>query len=214
MKNKFSLIILWRMLRDAFIELGRNDPLRMAGATAFFTTFALPPILIIMTQILGLVYNPRKISGQLFKRLGDIIGTDSLEQIINTLIAFRRLAQNWFITIGGFIFLLFIATTLFKIIKGSLNQLWRIKPVKKRSLLMNLQSRLQSVFIILITGVLFVTTLLVEGAQAFLGRHINRFSPGVILYFNSGLNYLLSVVIRSPRVESCFCRRIAYKPLF
>ena len=39
---------------DALKELLKNDPLRMAGATAFFTTFALPPILVILIQSLGL----------------------------------------------------------------------------------------------------------------------------------------------------------------
>jgi membrane protein len=183
------------MLRDAFTELGKNDPLRMAGATAFFTTFALPPILIIIIQLLGLVFDGRMMAHQLFKRLGSIIGRDSMHQVITTLIAFRKLAQNWVITIGGSIFLVFIATTLFTIIKGSLNQVWRIKPVKKRSLLVRLRSRLQSVFVILITGVLFLTTLLVETAQAFLGRHIHQFSPGVVFFFTSGLNFMLSVGI-------------------
>ncbi len=38
----------WLLLRRAARELGANDPLRLGAATAFFTSFALPPILIIL----------------------------------------------------------------------------------------------------------------------------------------------------------------------
>ena len=43
-KETKQVIAEWAMLfRSAYSELVKNDPLRMAGATAFFTTFALPP---------------------------------------------------------------------------------------------------------------------------------------------------------------------------
>src|SRR4028118_1686647 len=109
--EKMSLSIVISLLRDSFKELIKNDPLRMAGATAFFTTFALPPILIIIIQLLGLVFNPEKISQQLFEELAKIIGPASVHQIISTLTAFHKLAYNWFVTVAGFIFLGFVATT-------------------------------------------------------------------------------------------------------
>src|SRR5579872_559382 len=107
---------------QSYKELVKNDPLRMAGATAFFTSFALPPILIILIQALGLLFNPRKISRQLFQDLSEIIGKESMLNIIQTLIGFRKIAQNWFIALFGFLFMLFVASTLFQIIKGSINQ--------------------------------------------------------------------------------------------
>ena len=127
-QNSVSVFIM--LARSAMKELSKNDPLRMAGATAFFTTFALPPILIILIQVLGLVFNPQRITHQLVIKLSEIIGHESVRQVVNTLMSFRKLAQNSFITIGGFIFLLFVATTLFKVIKSSMNQVWKIKMVK------------------------------------------------------------------------------------
>ena len=116
----------------------------MAGATAFFTTFALPPILIILLQLLGLLFDRGVIRRQLFIKLSGFIGRDSVYQVVETLIAFRKLADNWFITIAGFAFLLFVATTLFKVIKSSLNQVWRIKVNKRRNLWIGLRTRSHS----------------------------------------------------------------------
>ena len=183
------------LLKRSFTELGENDPLRMAGATAFFTTFALPPILIIITQVLGLVFNPNNISRQLFATLSEIVGPQSVQQIIDTLLAFRQLAQNWLITIGGFLFLIFVATTLFKIIKSSINQIWKIKVFQKRGVWKGLSARVKSVAVILVAGVLFVIGLVAEAAQAYLGKYIFELSPMLASYYRGLLNYLLSITI-------------------
>ena len=101
------------IFRDALNELLKNDPLRMAGATAFFTTFALPPILVILIQTLKFILNPATVRSQLFNRLSELVGPEAVQQLMNVLLALRKMANNAWITIGGFIFLLFVATTLF-----------------------------------------------------------------------------------------------------
>src|SRR5438093_5325461 len=91
------------IFRASLQELLKNDPLRMAGATAFFTTFALPPILVIIIQFLKLILDPRKVRFQLFHSLASILGREAVEQIIDVLLALRKLADNWWVIAGGFI---------------------------------------------------------------------------------------------------------------
>jgi membrane protein len=191
--NPFSAFI--SLARQSFIEMSKNDPLRMAGATAFFTTFALPPIMIILIQVLGLIYDPETISNQLFGNLSHIIGIEGVRQIVNTLKAFSLLAKNTWITIGGFIFLVFVATTLFKVIKGSLNQLWKIRSFGSRSLSTVLRSRFISIAVIILAGMLFCIGLFIEGLQAFLGNYITEVAPALALSFNNFVNFILSVSI-------------------
>lgn len=195
-KNKFySLSEIVPLFKQAMQELLKNDPLRMAGATAFFTTFALPPILVILIQLFRIVLQPETIRGELFEGLSDMLGPEAVRQLMEVMRGFRRLAQNWYIIIGGFIFLLFIATTLFKIIKSSVNQVWKIKPESKRGILRSLGSRVQSVLVILFAGVLFMAGLLAEGIQAFIGNYVFEYLPVFSVYFNSALNQVVSVVI-------------------
>ncbi|HEX6333241.1 MAG TPA: YihY/virulence factor BrkB family protein [Flavisolibacter sp.] len=191
-----------RFIRDtaplfgrALGELLRTDPLRMAGATAFFTTFALPPILVILIQSLKLVIPSKTIRSELLESLSGIIGHEAGSQVADVLLALRKLAQNWYMTLAGFIFLVFVATTLFKVIKNSINQVWKIRAVRRRPFSQELLARVKSVLIILVAGVLFVTGLLVEGLQAFIGESIYDFSPALSLYFNTFLNNLVSIVI-------------------
>jgi membrane protein len=190
-----KLVIISDLLQKALKELLKNDPLRMAGATAFFTTFALPPILVILIQSLKLFIDAHTIRVELFKSLSAIVGPETVRQTVDVLQGLRRLAQNWYITIGGFIFLLFVATTLFKVIKSSLNELWRIRPQRKQGLWKSLQGRVQSLLVILLAGVLFVIGLLSEGARAFIGNYIFEFSPLLSAYFKSFLNHFVSLII-------------------
>lgn len=194
-KAKNSVIQFAALLRESLIELLKNDPLRMAGATAFFTTFALPPILVIIIQFLKLILDPDKVRSKLFNSLENIIGQETVDQLVDVLIAIRKLASNWWIIVGGFIFLLFVATTLFKVIKSSINQVWKIRPVHKVDFAKTMNSRLQSVAVILIAGLLFVIGLLAEGVQAFLGKYIFEVSPALSFYFNSALSYITSIII-------------------
>ncbi len=190
-----TIKIFFQLLKEAFQELMKNDVLRMAGSTAFFTTFALPPILVIIIQALGLVLNPRMISRKLFQGLADTIGKESVDQVIQVLRAMRKLAENWFITIAGFIFLLFVATTLFKVIKSSLNQVWKVRVVERQNFWFGLKNRLQAIAVILVAGILFVTGLLTEGMQAYLGEQLSEYSPAFASYFNSAFSYMISILI-------------------
>jgi membrane protein len=183
------------ILRTALRELKGNDPLRMASATAFFTTFALPAILIIFIQIFGLVLDPKAISDHLFEHLSDILGEPGVNQIKETLIGFRKLANNWFITIGGFIFLMFVATTLFKVIRDSLNQLWNIRVHSDSGVRFSIVARLRSMAVIMLAGLLFLASLVVEGLQALLLDYINEVWKGSATVLYAIVNQLVSTTI-------------------
>lgn len=194
-KNRNSFIDFFRLLKDALTELLKNDPLRMAGATAFFTTFALPPILIMLIQGLGLFFSREKARQQLFSRLSTYVGKETVTQIITTLSAFRKLAENNYIIVFGFLFLIFVATTLFKVIKNSLNQVWKIKVVHRSKVSGTLADRFRGVVVIAVAGILFAFALFAEGLQVFLGSYIFEYAPLLSFYFNTAFNYALSILI-------------------
>ena len=190
-----KLITITNLLGKALRELLQNDPLRMAGATAFFTTFALPPILVILIQTLKLILDPRTIRVELFKNLSEIIGPEAVRQLVSVLKSLNKLAENWYVTIAGFIFLLFVATTLFKVIKSSINQLWSVRPQQKKDKFKDLRTRGQSLLVILVAGILFVIGIMIESIRTIIGNYIFEFSPLLSVYFNTFLNHLVSIIM-------------------
>jgi membrane protein len=192
-KKYLSLIV--ELARDAYKELVKNDPLRLAAATAFFTTFALPPILVILIQLFKLVLEPKLVRTELFKSLSDIVGNEAVRQLAGVLRAFREIAQNWYIAIGGFIFLIFVSTTLFSVIKRSLNQVWKIRPIHEKAIIRGLRGRFHSVLVIVVAGILFVIGIFIEGMQAVVGKYIFQISPLLSFYFHSIFSYIISLGI-------------------
>lgn len=184
-----------QLSRDSLNELLQNDPLRMAGATAFFTTFALPPILVIIIQVFNLVFDPDMIRKELFRNLAGIIGPGAVPQLKNVLQAIRDMAHNWWITVFGFIFLVFVATTLFKVIRNSLNQLWKVRQIRRSNLYKGLSKRAKAVAVILVAGILFVIGIMAEGLQALIGHYIFSFSPLLSVYLNTAMSYITSILI-------------------
>jgi len=179
----------------ALHDLKDNDPLRMAAATAFFTTFALPAILIIFIQLFGLIIDPKTLSDHLFEHLALIIGDKSVSQVKESMRGFRNVASNIYIAVGGFIFLMFVATTLFKVIRDSLNQLWNIKVHGGSGVRFRLQGRLMAMGIIMIAGLLFLASLLAEALQAMLLGYVNELWSDSGLFLYAALNQILSTII-------------------
>lgn len=172
-----------------------NDPLRLAGATAFFATFALPFILIILVQVLSLIFSRREISHELFVRMSSILGEESMQGVVVTIRGFRGLVESWWAITAGSLFMIFVATTLFRVIRNSFNQLWMIRIDPQVGFRMSMLARFKSLLLILCTGVLFITGVVLEAMQVLFGKYINELIPGSGIFFNGILSFLISIFI-------------------
>jgi membrane protein len=162
------------LLRLSFVEMRSNDPLRMAGATAFFTSFALPPILIILFQVFSLFVSRRLVGSEMMQVLKDTFGEEGAAQIRITTRGFRTIATNWYTAVGGFLFLIFVATTLFMVIKNSLNDIWMIRVKERPGIAFYLKTRGRSMLVILFAGLLFLASLFLDGIQVLAGNYMEK----------------------------------------
>ncbi|TZF85056.1 YihY/virulence factor BrkB family protein [Pedobacter sp. BS3] len=179
------------LMRKSVTELQKNDPLRMAGATAFFATFALPPMLIILIRLFGLFINRRVFVSGLFARLPSLLDNSSVLQVRETLRNIRSINQQWYLALIGFIFFLFVASTLFNIIKNSLEQIWKIALRGKKSFAYTLKSRATSIVILILAGFLFVITLLTESIRTLFGNYVEQLWPVAGKLLNGIANEIL-----------------------
>ncbi|PST82191.1 ribonuclease [Pedobacter yulinensis] len=183
------------LLKHAFRLFRRNDPLRLAGATAFFANFALPPILIILIRLFGVFTDRRVLVSRLFEQLGHILDESSILQIRQTLRNIRDVNQAWYITLISFVFFIFVATTLFNVIKNSLNQIWSLGVKDKPGIMFNLKLRAISFVVILLAGLLFFVGLLLDSVQVLIASYLRDASPSFGLVITSILNQLIFVAI-------------------
>lgn len=167
----------------------------MAGATAFFSTFALPPIIFILAQLFGLFIDKQVIGRGLLERISNILGTEGAGQVRQVIRSIRGFSNDWYVIVFGFIFLVFVATTLFAVIKNSLNQIWLIGVKEHPGLLFRLSMRIKSFAVIMLIGILFFADLVFDSLGSIARNYVDEIWKGGGIYFKSILNEIVSVLI-------------------
>ena len=155
---------LWQLATESFATLKANDPIRMAAATAFFSFFALPPIVIILSQLYGRLFNERnqRASWQLFRKLAELFGNQGARQLQDISQHLQQRQSSVLSTVLSGFLLLLASTTLFAIVKNSLNQLWNVKPAADRQFWYTFLDRGIALGIIIFAGFLVTISLVVQ----------------------------------------------------
>jgi len=189
-KIRSAAALFWR----AFNLLKKNDPLILASSTAFFTTFSLSPILIILVNLLSLYFSDRLISNALFEKLQDTFGKESAAQIENIVRNIGATQSSWGITILGFIFLFFIASTLMTVSNNSINSLWKVKR-KGHIWKSDFVERLKGGTLILLIGFLLIASLLLDASLSVINNYFKELIPAFQTKVIIGLNFVFSLTV-------------------
>lgn len=190
-----ELLLLFNCLRHSLVLLRKNDPMRMAGATAFFTTFALPPIVFILSQLFGLFIGRGNMGRGLIETISNTLGKEGAEQVRQVVRSIRGFSDSWYVIILGFVFLVFVATTLFGEIKNSLDQIWQISVKEHPGLLFVLSARAKSFAVILLAGILFFADLFLESLEVIAGNYVDEIWHWGSMYFKSAAKQIVSLII-------------------
>lgn len=185
----------YKIVRSALRSLASNDLFRMAGATAFFTTFGLPAILMIIVRTLGVFTDRKTLGRHIGTQLRKILGDDSVDSLVQVIRSFSAMQHNFLVSIAVFTFLVFVATTLFKIIKSSINEIWNIKVRPGARFSSMLRSRGISVAVILLGGILFLSTEVLAAGQGLTNSQLQQASVGPPSWlFNKAVSVLISAL--------------------
>jgi membrane protein len=190
-----QLAFLKEITVEGFKLFRKNQPLLLASSTAFFTTFSLPPITILLVYILSFYFfKAEHIRQNLFDKLKTTFGDSTAEQISTIAENFRSMASNTFYTIAGTVFLLFVATTLFYVVQMAIHQIWSIR-ITKRKVKHQLIQRGIALLMIISAGLLMLFTLLSETVLSFIGSYLEQMLPGFDHMLVSVLGALVSLLI-------------------
>lgn len=184
-----------RLLKESFETLNENDPLRLSSSTAFFATFSIIPIIVLLLNLFSAIFSEQLLTGEVFNALETFFGADTSEYLSTILERVREMQSGTLVTLGLVIFLMFVATTLFIVVQSSFNQIWKVKPKENVSFRFILKNRGISLLVILVTGLLFLLTLLLDIALGFLGDHVLYLLPGLNEWLIRLLNLVLSLAI-------------------
>lgn len=157
----------WLTLRQTLKEFGEDHAMRLSAALAYYSAFSIAPLLLIAIAVAGMVVDDqevrRSLSGELRASLGPT-GALVVEDMIAH--AWQKDRNAWSAVIGV-IMLLFGAGGVFGQLQDALNTVWGVKAKSGRGFIRILKDRFVSYAMVLGTGFLLLTSmLLTAGIQA------------------------------------------------
>jgi len=118
MKDKFNRMI--RLLKRTAGKFKKDNPVQLAGTTAYFAVFAMAPLIIIIVSVAGILLGQEEIQAKLFEAIDSILGEQPQKDVRNIVENFQDQRKGIIGTIVGFIIFIFISTTFFSILQKSL----------------------------------------------------------------------------------------------
>jgi membrane protein len=143
----------------------------MGAAVAYYTTFSIAPLLVIVISIAGIFYGTDAASGYLYAQLADLLG-DQGAQVVRDMVDRAGATEDGIIApIISVALLLIGATTVFAELQGDLDRIWKAPAAKKSTgVWALLRSRILSLGMVVSIGFLMLVSLVFSAALAALAK--------------------------------------------
>jgi membrane protein len=193
MKEKLKEV--FGLLKRAANKFKRDNPLQLAGTTAYFAVFAMAPLIIIIISVAGILLGQDQIQTKLFEEIQSFLGEQSTQYIHAIVNNFQDTRKSIIGTIVGFVIFIFMATTFFAVLQKSLNYIWRIRAKPKNNLLKTLYDRLISFGLILSLGFIMLVSLIIDAVISLFRDFMQDRFPDLTLLIIEVGNYIVSFAI-------------------
>jgi membrane protein len=190
MRAPAILPMFWTALRAWWDD----DALRLGASLAFYTLFALAPILLVAIAVAGIVFGAEAVRGEIVGQLDHLIGPEGARAVQSLLEGASHRRAGVLATALGSITFMVAATGAFLDLQAALNKIWRVAPNPRANVRGFVMDRLRSFSLVVAIGFLLMVSLAVTAALAALHAWLARRSPSILLAW-SGLNILGSVVV-------------------
>jgi membrane protein len=171
-----------------------DDALRLGASLAYYTLFAIGPVLLVAIAIAGLVFGPEAVRGEIVGQLDGLIGREGAQAVQALLEGASKRQAGIFATIVGSFALLIAATGAFLELQVALNTIWRVKPKPGMFMKALIIDRLRSFGLVVAVGFLLLVSLVITAALAALSAWIARRAPGFPITLNV-ISLIVSLIV-------------------
>ena len=189
---------MFKLLQETFREWTEDGANRLAAALAYYTTFSLAPILVLIIAIAGLAGGREAAQTQTMAQVEDLLGTEGREFVQGMIESASQPETGVMATFLGAITLLFGALGVFGELQNSLNTIWEVKPKPATGWLDAVKrfviKRILSFTMVLGIGFLLLASLIISAAVSALGEYIGSRWPLADFWLNL-INFVVSFLV-------------------
>jgi membrane protein len=168
--SKPGVSSMWQLLKKSITAWSNDYASSMGAALAYYTLFALAPLLLLVIAVAGLAFGAEAARGQIVAQMGGLIGKEGAVAVEGLLKSASEPAKGTIASIVSVIMLIVAATSIFAELQSDLDRIWRAPDVVKPAGIWGMvRTRLLSFGLIVSIGFLLLVSLVVSAGLAALG---------------------------------------------
>src|SRR6476646_1964100 len=91
----------WDLVKNTTIAFIDDNAIKLSASLAYYTIFALPPLLIIIITLSGFFFGEEAVTGQLYGQIDGLVGKQAAIQIQTTIKNVELSGGNFWVTAFG-----------------------------------------------------------------------------------------------------------------
>jgi membrane protein len=191
-KSRVSLLeTLTALHRQAGAAWLADNAPRFGAALAFYTLFSIAPVLIVAVSVAGFVFGEKAAQGEIVRQFQGLMGTQGATAIETIIQSTNRPALGVFTTTLGLLAIIVGASGAFNELQDALNTIWKVDSRAQSFWMVTIKQRFFSLGLVVATGFLLLTSLVVTAALSAAERFLGNLLPMSVILLES-INFVFS----------------------
>ena len=186
--------VVLSVFRTALRSWWDDDAPRLGASLAYYTLFAIAPVLLVATAIAGMVFGAEAVRGEIVGQLDHLVGREGAKAVETLLEGASQRRAGIVATMVGSVAFVVAATGAFLELQAALNTIWRVKPNPGVNLKAFVIDRVRSFGLVVAVGFLLMVSLAVTAALAALDGWLSGRFPNMPLLL-SVVTVLVSLIV-------------------
>ena len=187
----------WELTKKAFVSWDNDNTFPLGAALAYYASFSISPLLVIVLAVSGLFYRGDSLS-YIRSKIANFVGEEAAIAIAGAIGSVRFSEHGLAATVFSLIILFLGASGVFVQLQNSMNQIWGVKPKPGHFTRDFLKQRLICFAMILGVSFLLLVSLLLSAAVAAMTTYFQHLLTGadfVWYTLDSAVSFSLVVLV-------------------
>lgn len=204
------------ILKRAFRDFNDDECPVRAAALAYYTVFALPPLLVLLLMLAGALWDPQDVQRAMESQFASLVGSDGASAIHGMIESADKPGSGGFLaTVLSIGMLVFGATGALMQLQGALNRAWEVRPDPKQGgIKAFVMKRLLSLGMILGIAFLLIVSLALSALITAFGETLTFIPEPALLAVNFALNLVVLTVLFAAMFKMLPDAKIAWRDVW
>ena len=190
--------MIGRTFWAAVVAWWNDNAQRLGAAVAYYSLFAIAPVLLVAVSVAGLIFGAEAVRGELSAQIQGLVGPDAAQAVEALLQGASKPATSTIAMVVGVVTMVLAAAGAFLELRSALNTIFRVPPSPIGGFRSFWFSRLRSFGLVIAIGFLLLVSLAVSAALAALHEWLTAFGlliPVVLQAFSFVLSLTVSAFL-------------------